>query len=102
MLGAEGPLEFQGKRRTWGKKLGGKEGAENLPLSVDSAGVRVYSVHGHSAFWLKVREEIREEQEFGGRKWLHGFPYPAKQSHRPPPSAREQMALSVTITQPQN
>lgn len=38
VLGAEGPLEFQGKRRTWGKKLGGKEGAENLPLSVDSVG----------------------------------------------------------------
>ena len=46
-------------------------------------------------------EEIREEQEFGERRWLPSFPYPAKQSHRPPANAREQKALSVKITEPQ-
>lgn len=40
---------------TWGKKLGGSEGTEDLLLSVDTAGVRVYPVHGH-AFWLTVGE----------------------------------------------
>jgi hypothetical protein len=46
-----GGLEFQGKRRTWGKKLGGKEGAENIVNLWTVWAARVYSVHGHNAFW---------------------------------------------------
>lgn len=33
--------------------------------------------------WQLGKEEIREEQKFGGRRWSPTFPYPAKQRPRP-------------------